>query len=60
MEHITGPSAEHYRSKKTIHSGHFANLVEETADRRVWVSRCEEDETGALVEAEYLVDGRWS
>ncbi len=32
-------SPNHYRELETIVSGHFDNMVEQTKERRVWVSR---------------------
>jgi len=46
--------------QKSIHSGHFDELVMEDSFCKVWVSRCETGSDGQpLVTIEHLIAGRW-
>ena len=51
-----------YREMPSIHSGHFDNLVHETSDTRVWVSRMTIGDgapENEQVTIEHLIGGRW-
>jgi hypothetical protein len=57
---MTQSDKERYLNLTVIHTGHYDDLVKETGNMRVWVSRCEfDDEKKPVITIEKLIYGRW-